>query len=264
LLENVYEDIKNDVKYTIDTTQNITMVLNGWSNINREAVQNFISCLPNLVFYDAIFSGEAHHTAEWIAIQISAKMKEIGIQKFSSVITDTAANMKAAWKIIEEKYPHIICLGCSLHVINLLIGDILKIDKIKLVIENAKTIVKYFRDHHIPMAKLRCIQKENYGKEIALVLPIITRWGTHLDCIKSLLESQTAIQQMLFDQSTASLEIRIKAQLCSDEFWDDLKIVINILQPIVSTLKAFEANNSTISTTYSRFNTILTEVQKVE
>ncbi|CAG8769909.1 22087_t:CDS:2, partial [Gigaspora rosea] len=53
-------------------------------------------------------------------------------------------------------------------------------------------------------------------------------------------------------------------QLRSDEFWDDLKIVINILQPIVSTLKAFEANNSTISTTYSRFNTILTEVQKVE
>ncbi|CAG8707172.1 40298_t:CDS:1, partial [Gigaspora margarita] len=40
-------------------------------------------------------------------------------------------------------------------------------------------------------------------------------------------------------------------QLCSNEFWNNLKIVINILQPIVSTLKAFKANNSTISTTYS-------------
>ncbi|CAG8776323.1 22279_t:CDS:2, partial [Gigaspora rosea] len=41
----------------------------------------------------------------------------------------------------------------------------------------------------------------NYSKEIALVLPVIIRWGTHLDCIKTLIESQTAIQQMIYDQT---------------------------------------------------------------
>ncbi|CAG8792995.1 14582_t:CDS:2, partial [Gigaspora margarita] len=194
----------------------------GWSNINCESVQNFITCLPNPVFYDAIFFGETHHTGEWIATQIINKMKEIDIYKFSTVITDTVANMKAAWKIIEEKYPHIICLGCSSHVINLLIGDILKITEIKSIIE-----------------------------EIALVLSVITRWGTHFDCIKSLLESQTAIQQILFDQSTTTLEIQVKIQLHSDKFWNNLKIVFQILKPIVATLKAFESNSSTISTIYS-------------
>ncbi|CAG8546078.1 20273_t:CDS:2 [Gigaspora rosea] len=188
---------------------------------------------------------------DWIATQIITKMEEVGIHKFSSVITDMAANMKAAWKIIEEKYPHIICLGCSSHVINLLIGDILKIDEIKIVLEDVKTVVKYFKDHHVSMAKLRRIQKENYGKEITLVLPVITRWGTHLDCIKTLIESQTAIQQMIYDQSTTSLETRIKVQLHSNEFWNNLKIIIRILKPIVAALKAFKANNSTISTTYS-------------
>ncbi|CAG8830843.1 25520_t:CDS:2 [Gigaspora margarita] len=144
LLENLYEDVKNDVNHKLNNAQNITIVSDSWSNINRKAVQNFIICLPNP-------------------------------------------------KIIEEKYPHIICFGCALHVINLLICDILKIDAIKSIMNIAKTAVKYFKDHTISMAKLRYIQKENYNKEIALVLPAITQWGTHFDCIKSLIESQIAI-----------------------------------------------------------------------
>ncbi|CAG8604644.1 15037_t:CDS:2, partial [Dentiscutata heterogama] len=80
---------------------------------------------------------------------------------------------------------------------------------------------------------------------------------------QTFIESQTAIQQMIYDQSTISLEARIKVQLHSDEFWNNLKFIIRILKPIVATLKAFEANNSTISTTYSCFNMLLTKIQKI-
>ncbi|CAG8825862.1 7990_t:CDS:2, partial [Cetraspora pellucida] len=54
------------------------------------------------------------------------------------------------------------------------------------------------------------LSEDNYNKEIALILPSLTRWGTHLDCINSLMKSQTAIQQMLFDPSTATLDLEIK------------------------------------------------------
>ena len=43
--------------------------------------------------------------------------------------------MKAAWKIIEGKYSNIVCLGYNSHIINLLIGDILKIDEIKVKVK---------------------------------------------------------------------------------------------------------------------------------
>ena len=55
--------------------------------------------------------------------------------------------MKAAWKIIKEKYSNIVYFGYNSHIINLLIGDILKIDEIKVVVNNAKMIVNYFRSH---------------------------------------------------------------------------------------------------------------------
>ena len=59
---------------------------------------------------------------------------------------------------------------------NLLIGDILKIDQIKFIMENAKKLVNYFKAHIQAAAKLKRIQKENYNKEIALVLLALTRW----------------------------------------------------------------------------------------
>ncbi|CAG8555869.1 22524_t:CDS:2 [Cetraspora pellucida] len=170
LLENVYKDIKNNVKQKIDNIQNLTMV------------------------------SDTCHTVEWITIQIITKIEEVEIHKFLSIITNIAANMKATWKIIKEKYSHIIFL------------------------DNIKTVVKYFKDYYISIAKLRHIQRKNYSKEIAFVFPV---------------------------------------QLHLDEFWNNLKFIIKILKPIVAALKAFKTNNLTILSTYSCFNMILTKIQKI-
>ena len=178
----------------ISKATTLCMISDGWSNINRESVQNFVICTPKPFFFDATFSGKESHTAEWMANQITQQMDIIGIQKFSAVITDTASVMKAAWKIIEGKYSNIVCLGCNSHIINLLIGDILKIDEIKVVVNNAKMIVNYFRSHIQAAAKLKRIQIENYNKEISLVLPALTRWGTHLSYFQSLQKSRIALE----------------------------------------------------------------------
>ncbi|CAB5395384.1 unnamed protein product [Rhizophagus irregularis] len=175
LLDDVYDEVKMHTDEQISKAKSLCMVSDGWSNINRVSVQNFIVCTPKPIFFDATFSGEESHTGEWIANQITQQMEIIGAQKFSSVITDTASVMKAAWKRIEEKYSHIVCLGCNSHIINLLIGDILKIDEIKDIVNNAKMIVNYFKSHIQAAAKLKRIQIKNYNKEIALVLPTLTR-----------------------------------------------------------------------------------------
>jgi hypothetical protein len=102
LLDDVYDEIKMQVDGQISKAKSLCIVSDGWSNINRESVQNFIVCTPKPIFFDATFSGEESHTGEWIANQITQQMEIIGIQKFSSVITDTASVMKAAWRWIEE------------------------------------------------------------------------------------------------------------------------------------------------------------------
>ncbi len=55
-----------------------------------------------------------------------------------------------------------------------IIRNILKIDEIKVVVNNAKMIVNYFRFYIQAAAKLKHIQIENYNKEILLILPALT------------------------------------------------------------------------------------------
>jgi hypothetical protein len=125
LLNDVYNEVKLQTNEQISKAKTLCMVSDGWSNINRESVQNFIVCTPKPVFFNATFSGEESHTGEWIANEISQQMEAIGVDKFSAVITDTASVMKSAWRRIEEKYSNVVCLGCNSHVLNLLIGDVL-------------------------------------------------------------------------------------------------------------------------------------------
>jgi hypothetical protein len=241
------------------------MVSDGWSNINRESVQNFVVCTPKPLFFDAIYSGEESHTAKWIADEIIKQMEIIDINKFSAVITDTASVMKAAWRIIEERYPSIVCLGCNSHIMNLLIGDILKIDQIKSVVENAKKLVNYFKGHVQAAAKLKRIQKENYSKEIALVLPALTRWGTHLDCFQSLQNSKTALEQALMDvRIRQNMDSTLRSHILSDDFWEDLNIITKIMKPLVSTLKLFESDISILSTVYSYFKKIIDQINQID
>ncbi|CAG8513766.1 4505_t:CDS:2 [Diversispora eburnea] len=86
---------------------------------------------------------------------VSDGWSNINQESFSAVITDTASVIKAAWRIIEQKYPNIICFG----------------------LDDAKDITKYFKSHTQSMEKFKRIQCENYGKEISLTLPVLTRWA---------------------------------------------------------------------------------------
>ncbi|CAB4484275.1 unnamed protein product [Rhizophagus irregularis] len=264
LLDDVYDEVKMHTDEQISKAKSLCMVSDGWSNINRVLVQNFIVCTPKPIFFDATFSGEESHTGEWIANQITQQMEIIGAQKFSSVITDTASVMKAAWKRIEEKYSHIVCLGCNSHIINLLIGDILKIDEIKDIVNNAKMIVNYFKSHIQAAAKLKRIQIENYNKEIALVLPTLTRWGTHLSCFQSLLKSKIALEQVLMDSEIRQkINREVRNNVLSEEFWEMANLITKFLEPMVVALKLFESDSSTLSTVYSNFKKLMNKVSEI-
>jgi len=71
-------------------------------------------------------------------------MKEVSINKFAAIITDNAPNMKPTWKILKQKYPKKIFLGCWAHGIHLWMKDILSIEWTKDILEKAKKLLIFF------------------------------------------------------------------------------------------------------------------------
>ena len=75
-------------------------------------------------FYTSINTSGIIQNSSAVAAAILQVIEKIGSQKFTSFISDNAPVMKSAWRIIEEKYPHISASGCGAHRVNLLVKDI--------------------------------------------------------------------------------------------------------------------------------------------
>ena len=96
----------------------------GWSDAQRRPILNILLVTPaGATFLNSIDSSGQVKNAQFIADVITAAIDKVGPQQVVQVITDSAANCKAAWEIIKEKYPHIVCSPCAAHCLDPLLEN---------------------------------------------------------------------------------------------------------------------------------------------
>ena len=96
LLDKEYKDLKKVVQNVFNETSYFCMTSDGWSNVNKVPIINYMVTTSKLIFYKSVYTKEIYHTEENIVKEIEDCMISIGIEKFVAVITDNANNMKLA------------------------------------------------------------------------------------------------------------------------------------------------------------------------
>lgn len=259
LLDNDYKNIKAATKNVLNETPYFCLTSDGWSNINKEPLINYMITTPKPIFYKSVNTKEQSHNAENIAKGIENVMIEVGIDKFVAVITDNANNMKAAWRILKEKYPNKIFLGCWAHGINLWVKDIIKHDWANEILNMTKKLSLYFRNHQIPLAALRRVQKDKYGKEIGLSLPVETRWLSTYQCLDNIFKSKMAMMALLGEDIV--LEHEIKVKILDDIFWANLKDLRDFLLPFIVFIQQLEQDDPYLSTAFINLRKIEIQIK---
>ena len=74
-------------------------------------------------------------------------IEEVGVQNVVQVITDNASNYVAAGRMLEEKHPTIWWTPCAAHCLDLMLEDIGKVDWVKKIVDQAKSITRYIYNH---------------------------------------------------------------------------------------------------------------------
>ena len=85
---------------------------------------------------------------------------KIGNQKVLAVITDNASAMVSARKLIKNQYKHISVYGCSANALNLLIGDMVRMQTLKKLISQCKSVVKNINTLQVLRAQFCQIQNQ--------------------------------------------------------------------------------------------------------
>jgi len=216
LLDREDGRISEFVKMKIAQAECVAIISDGWTNVNNTPIVNFMISTPEPVFLKSVITGENRHTGEYIAQLLMEVIEDIGASKVMAVVTDNAANMKAAWDIITEndQYKHIHCYGCAAHGLHLLATDICSLDSVDKLLQRAKSIVKFVKYKHVPHAVFERIQQETLDKgkrkaaaadklkakkntkPLSLILPSATRWGTNAAMLQRLLDTKKALQHL--------------------------------------------------------------------
>ena len=105
---------------------------------------NYIISTPQPVFYKSTDTRDNRHPSLYIADELKAVINDLGPQKVFALVTDNAANMKAAWSKMEESYPHITPIGCAAHALNML-----RKKTMDTLYKRAKEMVRYAKGHQV-------------------------------------------------------------------------------------------------------------------
>ena len=192
LLDNEVRSVDIRVNSHLSDTVNtgLTMISDGWSNVQNRPLINFLSVTPEgAVFLGACdTSGEVKDSA-YIAEKFGEQIEKVGADKVVQIITDSASNCVAARKLIAKKYPHTTCAPCAAHCVDLLLEDIGKLSWIASVIAEGHDVVKFITIHQSSLALFRSHSK------LQLLKPGETRFATNVIMLQKLCECKDALQE---------------------------------------------------------------------
>jgi hypothetical protein len=163
-------DSKLDKLMDIVNVSGCTIMSDGWSSVQRRPLINYLLATPKgIKFLRAVDTSGTTKNAEYLADEFCKIIDEVKAQNVVCLITDSASVNEAAAKKVNTQHPHIFWVRCAAHALNLVLQDIGKLNWVQPVWMDAKSIVRFIRNHHKSLALLRKYSAD--GKQKELLMP---------------------------------------------------------------------------------------------
>lgn len=188
LMPQMFEMTVECVKDTLRNVEAVYLTTDGWTSRSN---QSFISVTAHFIdpknetLVSSVLLGcidfDEKHTSDNLARFLRNIVDEWNLSnKLTAVITDNAANIKAAIRKCNWRW-----LSCFAHSINLTVQSSLKCIESTLI--KIKNIVQYFKKSSHALAKLNEYQKQNGSPVLKLVQDCPTRWNSTYDMINRII-----------------------------------------------------------------------------
>ena len=176
---------------------------------------------------------------------------EIGSKNIVQLCTDNAAVMTGALKSLQERYPHMYTQGCAAHIMDLLLEDWGKEERVKGLVAKCEHIVKFIKKYHHTLGLFR-----KYSPKLSLRLPSKTRFAVNFLMIDRLVDCKLALLSVILDESYDEFERslfyrknghvvqmrarRAREDIHSDAFWLECANYQYLVKPALLALRVFD------------------------
>ena len=109
--------------------------------------------------------------------------------------SDDGGDARKMRRLLLALMPWLIVTLCWAHQINLIVGDYLALRlPFQDCVPNALNVIKWMNSHSRALGLFRQEQSFTYQKNLALILPVITRWTAHYLSLHRLLSVEKALK----------------------------------------------------------------------
>jgi hypothetical protein len=165
-LEKVYSDVRLQLRKKISEADNISVLVDGWTDLRFRSIYAFVICFPSTgeeYLYEVKDISHDQHTGIFLETIIEDVVNSIETfngtrdMKVNAVVSDNAANLKLARELFTEKpeNKHIFNVRCFMHAISNVVTKIVQVQFAKRLVSKAQEIVTYVKNSHIAAAHIR-------------------------------------------------------------------------------------------------------------
>ena len=181
--------------------------MDGWTGPHGNSIWVFVLITSSRKEYLLKLEdlSSQRHTSQYLSTVIEEVIGKVGVGKFSAIISDNAANVAGARRIISQNHPSILNLRCIAHCINLISSDIVKVTQVKNLVKCANIVTKYFKNSAIGMTLLKNAIEAKNIQGGGLKTYVETRWTTVYECTSSIWRLKDALQHVFFKSIKSQL-----------------------------------------------------------
>ncbi|GES94475.1 zinc finger BED domain-containing protein 4-like [Rhizophagus clarus] len=125
-----------------------------------------------------------------------------------------------------------------------------KIDQVKCLVKRANILTRYFKNSPIAKTWLNEATEEKNILGGELKTYVETRWTTVYECVASVYRLKDALLQVLDKHEREISNEAVKAILKKRGFFDDIRMLLEILKPVKEAILILEGNNVTLADCY--------------
>nr|XP_034580677.1 uncharacterized protein LOC117843997 [Setaria viridis] len=256
-------------------TKGVPIAADGWTDTQKRSLLNFIAVTESGPMFLKCENTEGQaKTKDYITDLLIDVIEKVGPKNVVQVITDNAANCKAAGLIIESKYNNIFWTPCVVHTLNLALKNICaakndegenpELKWISDVAGDALQIKNYIMNHGMRLSMFNSFSKLKFlaiaDTRFASVIVMLRRF---------LLLKESLVQMVISDKWRAYREDDqekanfVRQKILDEIWWDQVKYIIDFTDPIYSMLRAADTDKPCLHLIYEMWDSMIEKVKGV-
>ncbi|XP_042449877.1 uncharacterized protein LOC122034629 [Zingiber officinale] len=223
-----------------------TIMTDGWTDKRRRTILNFLVNSPmGTIFLKSIDASDISKTADKIFKLMDEIVEEVGEENVVQIVTDNAANYKAAGEMLMGKRKRLYWTPCAAHCIDLMLEDFeKKIPIHKETIARGKKITTYIYSRTALISLLH-----HFTKEKDLIRPATTRFATSYLTLGCLNDNKGALIRMFTSKEWKSSQFAktkdgkvIENVVMDKDFWKSIITCLRSAYPLIKVLRLVDSD----------------------